>query len=176
MKGRASAPVLHHKRSHVTALDAEGTLVLNRRIENNPERFLRIFGVLSPAPRLASPSRPPTAGAGSPTCSLMPVSRRTWPIRWRPTRSPQSDRRGAEAHRRRRRRGGAARARAARRLRQRAAHRAVATHSRNRLHHGQWEVRILQPSRDWTLIHSGSAKRANGNQLAIRSPGLLRAS
>jgi hypothetical protein len=41
---------LHRKRSHVAALDEEGTLLLSRRIDNSPEGFRRIFGELSPAP------------------------------------------------------------------------------------------------------------------------------
>jgi len=41
---------LHRKRSHVTALNEQGGIVLNRRIENSPERFVRIFGELAPEP------------------------------------------------------------------------------------------------------------------------------
>jgi transposase len=41
---------LHRKRSHVTALDEQGGVVLSRRIDNSPERFLRIFGELAPQP------------------------------------------------------------------------------------------------------------------------------
>lgn len=41
---------LHRKRSHIAALDEAGTLLLNRRIDNSPQGFLRIFGELGPAP------------------------------------------------------------------------------------------------------------------------------
>lgn len=41
---------LHRKRSHVVALDDDGTKLLSRRIPNEPEEFFRIFGELEPAP------------------------------------------------------------------------------------------------------------------------------
>lgn len=41
---------LHRKRSHVVALDEAGEVLASRRIGNEPEEFLRIFGELEPAP------------------------------------------------------------------------------------------------------------------------------
>jgi len=41
---------LHRKRSHVVALDPAGELLANRRIDNDPEQFLRVFGELGPEP------------------------------------------------------------------------------------------------------------------------------
>src|SRR6266498_1541731 len=52
---------LHRKRSHVAAVDAEGQLLLSRRIDNDPGEFLRIFGELGPNP-WRWPSRRRTGG------------------------------------------------------------------------------------------------------------------
>lgn len=41
---------LHRKRSHVAALDQEGTLLLNRRIASQPYHFMRVFGELMAEP------------------------------------------------------------------------------------------------------------------------------
>jgi transposase len=41
---------LHRKRSHVVAVDVEGTPLLNRRIETDAGQFLRVFGELGPEP------------------------------------------------------------------------------------------------------------------------------
>jgi len=41
---------LHRKRSHVVALDDQGSKLLSRRIPNEPEESFRIFGELEPAP------------------------------------------------------------------------------------------------------------------------------
>src|SRR5215831_15066384 len=41
---------LHRKRSHLTALDESGELVLSRRVLSQPAEILRVFGELSPQP------------------------------------------------------------------------------------------------------------------------------
>lgn len=41
---------LHRKRSHVVALNGTGDVLLSRRIDNDREGFLRIFGELEPEP------------------------------------------------------------------------------------------------------------------------------
>jgi predicted NBD/HSP70 family sugar kinase len=63
---------LHRKRSQLAAIDEAGEAIFNRSIPSHADEFLRIFGELGLS-RSRWPSRPPSAGAGSPTCWPTPA-------------------------------------------------------------------------------------------------------
>ena len=58
---------LHRKRSQLAAIDAAREPILNRSVPSQADEFMRVFGELGLS-RSRSPSRPPSAGVGSPTC------------------------------------------------------------------------------------------------------------
>jgi transposase len=70
---------VHRKRSQVAVLDARGTQLLNRNLPNDQPSWFRFWASSTRGRR--SPSRPPTAGAGWPTCSTSSASSRAWSTR-----------------------------------------------------------------------------------------------